>query len=178
MSNILQHQSTHCRRRQADTSDSSYLALSTITHLYIAMIPSYVSREILSQRSNMEGCAGVDHPRAIFTCKICTCLFTNEQKFLIARRNGRSVLVIRNFPGFDIISDTLVFLQVSAVLLEMSRFSAIKAHRLTSGLRSGVGFVRSLRTSSSPVSSSVHVLSQIRLRLGQDSFVFPPCLLI
>ena len=177
VSDILQDQSTTSWRRQTYISNTDYLALFVVSHHYRAMIPSYVSREALSRWSYMERHTRVDHPGALFTCKICACLLTNEQDLLLTCSNSRCALFLRNIAGFDILWGTFVLLNVSTIFLEMFEFSTIKACKLTSGLGPGLGFVRSLWTSLS-VPSSTGMLSHIWLWLRQDTFVLPSWLLV
>ena len=78
VSDILQDQSTTTWHRQAYISNTDYLALSIISHLYIDTIPGCVSREALSWRSYMEICTGVDHPGTLFTCRMHACSQMNK----------------------------------------------------------------------------------------------------
>ena len=158
-------QPTTSRRCQTYISDTDYLALSIVSHHYIAMIPDCVSRETFSRRSYMERCTWVDQPGALFTCKICSCLLTNEHDLLLTCGYGWCTLLFRNLPGFDILRGNFVLLKVSTILLEVSRVSTIETCELTSGLGPSVGFVSPLWTCLS-VPSSPGMLSHIWLRLG------------
>ena len=82
VSDILQDQPTTSQCCQAYIANADYPTFTIISHLYIAMVPDYVNREALSRQSYMERCTGVNNPGALFTCKICTCLLTNEYDIL------------------------------------------------------------------------------------------------